>query len=286
MPAPTPSPSPTPTATPTPAATYDLAFDFSRDRSFQPNGAQLTAIGTQTNAGNTYASISAKLYEPSDVPFFTFASSTKQAGVSVGNLAGQTYPGSQITLQQSDRTTYQSPTGFLAIGQLGPQLGGLPAHLRYSFVLNQYESSFRPSGGFDVLERRMVAGASTAASDVPRSGTATFQAVLLAEGVSATGEDGYAASHATLSLDFVTRTITGTITATSTSGSASSIVLTVTGQLSATGNRLAGSVTTADGGTGTFNGELYGPQGAEIGLAFALARNSQQVIGTFGGSLR
>jgi hypothetical protein len=71
------------------------------------------------------------------------------------------------------------------------------------------------------------------------------------------------ARNASLTINCLIGVVAGTIIALNSvsNGVQPALVVTFTGQLGATNNRLAGSLTTADGGTGQFVGELYALQG-------------------------
>lgn len=281
-----PAPTPVPTATPTP--TYATAFDFTRDRSFQPIGAQITATARVTGSGNTYSEIDATLLDVVNAASFTYVANTQTSIISTGNVAGLTYPGTQIGLRGDDRFVYNAPDGTLSVAQPGPQLGGFPAALRYTVVVSQSDQPRNADGTRANLDRRLVTGAGTIAADVPRSGNATYRILLGASALSSTSSGGYVAQDATLTINYATGAVAGTITAPNSvsNGTQPALVLTFTGQLGATNNRLAGSLTAADGGTGQFIGELYGPQGVEVGLAFVATRSNERIVGALAGARR
>lgn len=283
---PAPTPMPVPTATPTP--TYATAFDFTRDRSFQPIGAQITTTASVTGSGNTYSEIDATLLDVVNAASFTYVANTQTSIISTGNVAGLTYPGAQIGLRGDDRFVYNAPDGTLSVAQPGPQLGGFPAALRYTVVVSQSDQPRNADGTRAILDRRLVTGTGTIAADVPRSGTATYRILLGASALSSTTSGGYVAQDATLTINYATGAVAGTITALNSisNGTQPALVLTFTGQLGATHNRLAGSLTAADGGTGQFIGELYGPQAVEVGLAFVATSGNERIVGALAGARR
>lgn len=284
-PTPTPTPSASATATPSPTASYDTAFDFTRDRSISLNGAELTAISSSNSGTTTYTSIMNQVYTPAANPLLGYVAASQQASVTLFNLQGQSYSQAQISLRESDRLVYTAPSGFLSIAQPGPKLGSFPEALRYTILVVQSEQLPDVQGNFHSTERRFVGGSSTQSSDVPRTGAGTYRALLTTAALTPLKADGYTAQNATFTIDYATGAVRGSITATSISTSAT-LNLTITGQLSASSNRLNGSLTSSDGGTGTFTGELFGSQGIEAGFAFSLARGTEQIVGTVAGIRR
>ena len=287
-PSPTPSTSPSPTPSATPTFAYDIAFDFTRDRLIPLIGAQIITVATDSGGRLLYNPIAASLIEATAVGTLRYEGASQQASIGLFNAAPQSYPGSQITLRQADRLTYEAPSGFLSIGQPGPSLGSLPAPLRYTVVAVQTVATREPSGQTNIIERRLVGGASTVAADVPRSGTAPYRVLAAAVSYAPNSLNGFVAQNVDLSVDYATRDVRGTITLASTVTSlpATTVTLTIAGQISDTSNRIAGSVTSSDGGTGRLTGELYGPQGGELGIGFTLLRSGDQLAGTIVGARR
>lgn len=287
-PSPTASPAPTPSPTPTPDTVYETAFDLSRDRGFPLNMAELTAVATSRVAGFSYTGISSRIVNPGDAPALAYVSATQEASVSFSTGGPRRYAGSEISLRASDRLVYTTSDGFLSIGQPGPDLGGFPAALRYTLLTVQSISIDNADFTRTSIERRAVAGTSTRAADVPRSGSASYRVLFAAIAQTALATSSYVAQDATLTIDFVTRTVQGTIIAASARSTppASAVTLTIAGQLSATSNRISGSVTGSDGSTGSISGELFGPAGIELGLALASEGNGEQVAGTISGVKR
>lgn len=287
-PAPSPTPSPSPTPTPTPGVAYETAFDLSRDRGFPLNIAELSAVATAGNAGFSYSAIASRIINPGDAPALAYASASQEASISFSTGGPRRYPGSEISLRSSDRLVYTASDGFLSIGQPGPALGGFPAALRYTLVAVQNISTSNADFTTTNIARRAVAGSSTLSADVPRSGSASYRVLFAAAAQSAAATNSYVAQDATLTIDFATRTVQGTISAASATSNdpARALTFTISGQLSATSNRISGSMTRADGGTGVISGELFGPAGVELGLALASQGNGEQIAGTIAGARR
>jgi len=284
----TPASTPPPTSTTTPSPAYDMAYDLVRDRSFALNTAELSATGTSGQTGFIYSSIASALINPAQALTLNYVAATQDASVVRGTGAPRVYPQSQISLRGTDRVIYIAPDGSLSLSQPGPSNGGLSPGLRYVLVAVQNVTTRKADFSFDTIERRSIAGTSTVAADVPRTGTASYRVLLTSASYTATEYNGFVAQDATLTIDYAASTIRGTIVANSTSSSqpARSITIGISGQLSSTNNRLVGSVTSEDGGTGQFSGELYGTSGVELGLAFSVQRSGEQIAGTVVGVRR
>ncbi len=265
-----------------------MAFDLSRDRSFALNTAQLTAAATSGGSGFTYGGITSTLVNPAQTPTLNYTFASQESAVVFSNGAPKRYLASEISLRDTDRLVYQATDGLLTIGQPGPLLGGFPSGLRYVVLALQNVTTRNSDGSLDIVERRSTAGASTVASDVPRSGAATFRVLLTSMAYAPSAVNGFTAQDATLAIDYATRSVTGMITAASTvSNSPSrSITFTVAGQVSGSSNRISGSLSSSGGGTGLIAGDLYGPAGVELGLAFTFEANGEQIIGTIVGAKR
>jgi hypothetical protein len=240
------------------------------------------------SAGFTYGSITSDLINPAQVPALTYVFASQDANILFGNRAPRNYQQSQISLRGSDRVIYNAPDGFLGLSQPGPSNGGFVSGLRYVLLAVQNVTSRDAVGNLDIIERRSVAGTSTIASDVPRTGVASYRILLTSASFTSTGQNGFVAQDATLTLDYAAGTFRGTITAASTVSNvpARTITFTISGQLNGTSNRIVGSITSADGSAGQFAGELYGPAGIELGVAFSFQNGAEKVAGTIVGVKR
>jgi hypothetical protein len=252
---------------------------LSQDRSIPLIGAELIAqIDTSTNS-NSYGAIAAALQDAVVNPYLNYVATSRQLALARFNSAADIYHGSEVSLQGADRIVYQNSIGFASWAQPGPDLGPLPSALRYTVIVVQNQQSRNAAGRLDSVERRYVGGAATVSGDVPTSGSGSYTVVLTGASARPTGGDGLIAQNA--------RTVTGTVIALSSSSPSAGerISLLFQGQLAADG-RISGGLTSADGATGRFAGQLYGPAGGELGLAFALQRDTLQGVGTVAGLRR
>lgn len=284
--APTPLPSPSPSASPSPV--YEEAFVLSRDRAFAAIGVELTGVGQSPTNSFEYSSMASGIINPADSPTISFIAATEEARLTLRNGAPRIYPGSSISLRMSDRRVYTEADGFFSIAQPGPTLGTFPMPLKYVLLAAQSSTTRNATNTFNILERRFVAGASTLASDVPRTGSRSYRVLLTSASLSGTSPNGFVAQDATLAINFNSGAVSGTIVTASTVSNepARQITFVITGQLSSTSNRIVGSVATMGNGTGVFAGELYGPAGTEMGLAFSIDGGSEKLIGTVVGGDR
>lgn len=288
LPTPTPSPTPTPTTTPAPTTSYATAFDLSQDRFFNLTGAEATAVIDTRGTGNRYTNITSVLQNSLIGPTLAYTAGSRQSVLTQANGTNETFDQSQITLQSNDRLVYQPPSGFFTFFQPGPTLGNLPVALRYVVGLVQSRQVRNAAGDLDAVERRYVGGAATAAGDVPVSGVSRYTVLLSSSSTAPTSANSFNRENGEVAIDYAAKTLTATIAATSTSSFEPTVTISLTfsGQLASAGSRINGTVTSADGGTGTFSGNLFGPAGGEVGLAFRLVRGEQHIVGTVVGFRR
>lgn len=250
---PTPAPSATPTPTPTPAASaYQPVADFARDRSFS---GLIIADTTQTLPASV-------VYRNPDATTLTYTAAT-QTFVGFDHIIT---PGTNnAALVQTDDTlaySYQIGTSASSL-TIYRKLGGAT----YVGYVRNYETvPTVPRSDFALI------GAPTLASDLPLTGTTTYQVT--------TAELGAAAAAQTLVFDAVARTISGTVAITLT-GTSAPITVAFQGTLDPQSGRVEGTVKTADGAyAGALHGRLYGPAATEIGLIFDLKdANAKDLLG-------
>ena len=130
-----------------------------------------------------------------------------------------------------------------------------------------------------------VGGVQTQAGDLPRTGSATYNAVVSAAVVNASGVNTTtAASTATFSADFGAGTVNTAVhlIAAPTGGAATDFgTFNGTGTIASGGPGFSGSFS---GTTGAgFSGAFFGPQGAEIGYTFNLVSAANAAYGTVAG---
>ena len=119
----------------------------------------------------------------------------------------------------------------------------------------------------------LLFGARTLAADLPRTGSGTYSGETSTYG--GTQPVPSEERAATIVVDFAARTVSVTTfaqagaTGTAGSGDPPKTPIIMTGRFEATTGRISGTVTFGSGApTGSFEGALYGPGGAELGLVF------------------
>jgi len=263
-PSPTPTPTPvvTPTPTPTPSPDYNLASDFTRDRSFNAIGVRLFVTAAPDGSSTV---LDSSLDTERAAIGFDFSASTRTyrarynsesltAATELKSFMGYTY----------DR--FEGPSSFLERS---------PSFAAASYVgyldWRDYVGNLATDPANRATLRLMLFGARTLATDLPTTSSKTFT------GLSSTfwsiPSEG---RPATISVDYAARTVSiETIyqpPATGTAGSggtAPSYPITMTGVFDPATGRISGTVNLdSAAANGSFEGALYGPRAAEAGIVF------------------
>lgn len=263
---------------------YELGFDFSRDRFFNLIGAEIRSVSDSSVSPAARLETSSTLLEDNAGAMLTYNHARQETALTIGGSGPTIYTEAQIGLRLADRLTYtQRSDGFLSIAQPGPNFGSLPQAMRYTFLINQeIGRALTPAGRTEFSTRRFVTGTATLPQDIPASGIAEFFTLLLSvdEGPNSDGSRPIA-RLANFRINRATTTVEATITATSDNAGAklSTVTFNFTGQLNPLTGRLVGSITSPEGYAGRFSGRLYGPAGREFGIAFTTSRGNDQLIG-------
>lgn len=266
----------TPTPTPTPAS-YTKIVDMSGDRTFQTAGVEYTASapngltnGTTQALGNgvtvayTASSDSYKLTAP-DGTTTTF----NPLDVSVPSPSA---PNSQ---------RWAKPGTNEAFVLTVPTVDGVA--LSYTIVGSWQRPTAIP-GQTDI--RLAVGGVPTLASDMPRTGSATYSAAM----GGAVAQNGLAyslngSSSASFSANFANNSVATSLVLAGTSspllGGATTSFGTFdgTGTISSTGPGFGGTLS-GNGTTGIFSGSFFGPKALEMAYAWYLSGGSLSAAGT------
>jgi C-lobe and N-lobe beta barrels of Tf-binding protein B len=128
-------------------------------------------------------------------------------------------------------------------------------------------------------------GTRTLGTDIPTTGTANYQGAMLGVAVEGSSQFSVSASAAAQA-DFGARNVSVQTTnsvrtdmATGAAGAAPGYNMSGTLTYPAATNALSGTMTTADGKTGTASGNFYGPQAAELGMTFKLTSPTGTLVG-------
>ncbi|MDH7972319.1 hypothetical protein QH494_09010 [Sphingomonas sp. AR_OL41] len=267
-------------STPTPPASYTKIADMTGNRTFVTGGIQYNSVpnvgfsnaatqayGAGVTVAYTAASDSYKLTAP-DGSTVTFDPSNAQAPTPGSNA--QTW----VKISGTTRDQF-----LLAI----PSVGGVP--LSYT-VIGTWSTIDTTTNR--ALVRLAVGGAPTIASDMPKTGTATYNtsvggaAVVTGVPVSYTLTGN---STATFSANFGTGAITTSLTLGGTPSNGSSTVVTSFGTFNGTGSIAAGGpgfagTLTGTGANGIFSGVFQGPQALEMGYDWSITGTNVTAVGS------
>jgi transferrin binding protein len=188
-------------------------------------------------------------------------------------------------------------SGFFRVDTATIESGGTRRTVSYivpdTDSSNPYRLQFSSLGVWDTADlsghiNEVVAfsvGSRTAGPDIPTTGTATYFGYML--GVAIEGASQYSvganasalANFGTRNVSFQTQNSVKTDRVTNEVTSAAGYDMTGTLVYPAATNALSGTVTTADGKTGTATGNFYGPQAAELGMTFKATSSTGTLVG-------
>lgn len=264
---------------PTTAASYTKIVDMSGDRTFQTAGLQYSIVPSgfangfaQTpGSGVTVAYLSAsdsyRLTAPDGVSVTFSPADTIAPPASLPN-----------TLQWSKASGANRDTFTLTVPTIGSGVA-----LSYMLL-----GSWIHTEGSNSVVRLAVGGQPTIASDMPRTGSATY--TVVAGGAAQQNGTSYTLSgnsSATFAANFATNSISTSLTL---GGTTSSLGATVTpfgtfngsGTISASGSGFTGTLS-GGGATGLFSGVFFGPQALEVGYDWFLSNGNLSAVGVVAG---
>lgn len=194
-----------------------------------------------------------------------------------------------------------SATGFFRVDTAQVESGGTRRTVTYivpdSDSTNPFRLQFSSLGVWntaDVASGKITeavafsVGTRTLGSDIPTTGTATYSGAML--GIAVEGANqfsiganaGALANFATRNVSFQTTNSVKTDLATGAVTAAGGYDMLGTLTYPAATNGLSGTLTSADGKTGTATGNFYGPQAAELGVTFKLTSPTGTLVGGAG----
>lgn len=293
-PAPT-SPLPMPTATSSPTPIYALATDFSADRQYtgwgveavrdyrapppgSPGGTQGTVTYTVTlkpetlGAGFSYDAAS-KTYVVRWVDF------TKTYGPTADGL-------------NLGRSPFSTLDDFLRYHPWTDNASG--DYARYFGAIRWNRNEGTGNGATDSLSRSYSAifGTKTVPGDLPSSGTVAFTFFPEISAVNpprtSSGSDIYRIVQNSwfARIDFATRTLTGTLRLDPSSAAppgTAPLTITMSGSIETDRTSVSGQFS-GTGIGGEFTGNLFGPQGRELGFAYRITINGAEAYAGATGS--
>jgi hypothetical protein len=266
----------------TPGPTYVKLADRTGNQSFQSGGVHWEA----SSAGITNQAIDAFGAGPTYAYDAASDSFTVTAGSQAITFTAADYDATRSTA--TSRVFVKSPTGSPYLQITTPSVGGV------TFSYMEVASFFYPTT-IGVRSWISVGGVPTIASDMPRSGTATYAASTGGTVISPAGRvpsTEYATANtstATFSADFTSGAVTtslhlvGTQVDRSLPGSPSTGSPVDFGTFTGTGTIAAGSpgfTGTFAGTTGAgFSGSFFGPKALEMGYAYNFSNGSIEAFG-------
>jgi hypothetical protein len=262
----------TPTPTPTPTQRNTTLTNLQFSESFANRGATLSgsaAAGTGATSsiqgGNSTVTIS---YDAANQSY-TVAANGRQATFLPADRTSST--GAQLTTYekqtQSGGTTYNNSFGLYRTGQTS---GGL--NLTYASY-GGWQQTNNTGTGIDFRQVYFVYGVPTAASDLPRTGSASYTTIV--DGFWADPVGLYSVSGtSSLTANFAAGTVATNISLTGQNispggGTRAFGTLNGTQTISTSDASFSGALAGA-GYSGTLNGLFFGPQAAEVGGAFSV----------------
>lgn len=289
VPSPTPSPtplpppmtSPSPTPAPTPSPTYALATDFSGDRQYTGWGVEAVEDYRGPPQGSP----------PGTAGTSTFSVTTRPETLAAGfgyTAATQIYIvqwfgfsrsyGPTVDGLNAGRQPFSSTDGFV---RFHPWIDNSSSDFtRYLGIIRWSHAEGSNNALFDSVIRNYnsVFGIKTLPSDVPISGTYSFtffpDLTAVDQPRTSDGADLYQITQFSWSaqIDWPTRAVSGTIRlepSISAPAGTPPIIISMNGEVGAGRTSVVGRFS-GTGISGEFTGNLFGPQGREIGFVYRI----------------
>jgi hypothetical protein len=275
----------TPDPTPSPSPAYAAAFAFDRDQQFLGQGVELSTINRFDSTVPSFSrveSVSALIQPNRTGTEFRFAAASATASVRY-NSDTSNFVSNEISARSDTQIAWvRAPTSTQRADLF---VTAKPSSdYRYVNLARQSIGQNYVGGGSgsatQALERYYLFGSRTVDSDIPRTGSVSYQTVIFTSPANAGGSGLTGGSDASevakvLQIDHATGALTATIFVSQAGTIAGTppetATLLLTGRSSSDG--FTGSITSADGRyTGSFAGDLFGPAGVEIGLVIVLTR--------------
>jgi len=250
----------TPTPTPTPSASYTKIADMAGDRTLQSGGIQYNSAQSGFSNGTAVAF--------GNGPTIAYTAASDSYKLTAGDGTTSTFTPADVVNPTPAGATLQyrkvsgATTDVFTI--IVPQGGSVT--LSYLLV-----GSWIRSDASGATIRLGVAGSPTLASDMPRTGSATYAGGTGGTAVmNNAGQSLSPTSTATFSANFASNSVT---TALNLSSAATNFgTYNGTGTISSTGPGFSGSLSGTNG-SGLFSGGFFGPQALEMGYSWYLTGN-------------
>jgi transferrin binding protein len=198
----------------------------------------------------------------------------------------------------ADPATVSTTNGFFRVDTASVESGGTRRTVTYivpdADSSNPYKLQFSSLGVWNTADAAtgqitnavaFSVGTRTLGTDIPTTGTANYFGYML--GIAVEGSNQFSVgANASAIANFGARSVAvqttnsvATDLATKAVAAAPGYDMSGTLTYPAATNALSGTMTTADGKTGTASGNFYGPQAAELGMTFKLASPSGTLVG-------
>jgi hypothetical protein len=271
-----------------PAPTYSTAFDFSQDQDLRGRAAEVHTV-TDVNGVAGKASQTITLQDDRTLSELVYTASTgvisTHFDVSDSRAGGSQVGPDDLTYRSNKEITWDRSLSSKYNAELLDIKRPADTYL-YVNVTKEIDQGTPAADGSGRISnnRYYVFGSRTVDSDVPRAGSSTYLALALTTAAAIDGGTELSGNTGSLQVDYAAGKVSATIslaqTNTPSGGAPEAVTLVFSGDSNSDG--LKGSVTSTDGRyTGSFAGDLFGPSGIELGLAFVLTRtDGVHVVGT------
>lgn len=270
-----PAPPPTPTPAPTPSPSYDsfpltksVSFDTIMaerwlDRSLASHVNNFLVAARPSGFTISYDATTGSYTVTGEGTVQTFTDSERSSSGYFDTYTNPGYPASHLTLFNNTR--------------VDPALSGAPVQLSYlSFGRETFDHQFDNNATGWHWDTYFLFGYPTEASDVPKTGTASYSTAAFASYTTLNKDDPITTvtGTAAFTADFGSGTVSTALTLPFSHDTSTSSTYNGTGTIS--GNQFSGQFSTSDDpyfGSGNFDGGFFGPAAKEMGYTFSLLRS-------------
>lgn len=275
----------TPTPSPTPTASYTKIVDMSGDRTFQTAGVRFV----QTPSNGMISPNTLTLGNGVKVAYTAASDSYTLTGTDGSSVSFD--PTNVVATTTPNSLSWEKTAGAVHDGfsLTVPSVDGVA--LSYTIMGSWSHSDTSSSTPLQTLTRLAVGGVPTLASDMPRTGSATYSTAVsglaLRPGLAPSILTNH--SSATFSADFAGNAVTTSLTlagAPAPNGTVTTFgTFSGTGTISTTGPGFSGMLSSADvaDAKGAFAGAFFGPKALEMGYAWYINALNLSIYGNVAG---
>lgn len=268
---------PAPSPPPAPTTTYDPAFDFSADRSFEMLGTAVSRIGTIVG-GDLVVSEDVRHRSTGTLGYDVNAREVRLDFLTEELVLGENL----LEISRPDALMWRSLVNTPYRDDVLYVLA--PTGLVYTIVA-AHELEYDTTDGTNrrvEAERYLVGGSYTAADELPRTGSKSYPLSGSSSSPTQDGAGGFLTSG-TASFDFSGTAFTATVELEQISSVDGNEPVTLTAELSGTvnfeTNVVEGQITSPNSGyTGGFSGAFFGPAAEELAIVYTIARSGAPAV--------